>query len=224
MTIKLASDMDERIVSLGASGVPWGAVGWAVGASKQPVRVRGVNILGLTGDMPDSQGICHQPPPLQPSARRQHGEVEAVCKLGEIGTIVRNESVGLSVDLRNVLTGESGRARIARDGFYPLTQHPVAGGGARVDCLSPEDVTRIQNAADRTRIRITVVGSRATGTAGPMSDYDYVLSGSSAQARHGLRGSLPAGPSGLGEPRNQDFHPEPVDETRPYITFTPRGS
>lgn len=123
-----------------------------------------------------------------------------------------------------MLTGESGRAPIEHDELYPLTQHPVAGGGAKVDCLSPEDVTRIQNAADRTRIRITVVGSRARGTAGPMSDYDYVLSGSTAQARHSLRGSLPAGPSGLGEPRNQDFHPEPVDRTQSYITFTPRGS
>jgi hypothetical protein len=105
-----------------------------------------------------------------------------------------------------------------------MTQYPVSGGGARVDCLSPEDVVRIQNAADRTRMRITVVGSRADGTARPMSDYDYVLNVGTARGRRMVRNSSPVGPSGLGETRNQDFHPEPVDTARPYIAFTPQGS
>jgi hypothetical protein len=105
-----------------------------------------------------------------------------------------------------------------------MTQYPIAGGGAGVDCLSSEDVRRIQGAADRTGIQITVVGSRADGSAGPVSDYDYVLSGGTARDRRSLKNALPAGPRGLGEPRNQDFHPEPVDIARPYITFMPRGS
>jgi hypothetical protein len=104
-----------------------------------------------------------------------------------------------------------------------MIRYPVAGGGAGVDHLSQGDVTRIQNAADRAGVRITVVGSRAKGTAGPTSDYDYILSGGTSRSRHSLKASLPAGPSGLGEPRNQDFHPEPVDTTQPFITFTPRG-
>lgn len=105
-----------------------------------------------------------------------------------------------------------------------MVQNPVAGGGASIDNLSAEDVARIQNAADRTLIRITGVGSRASGTAAAMSDHDYVLSGGTARGRHSVKNSLPAGPSGLGEPRNQDFHPEPVDMAKPCIIFIPRGS
>ena len=42
-----------------------------------------------------------------------------------------------------------------------MTRDPVAGGGARVDRLSREDLTRMQNAADRTGLLIALVGSRA---------------------------------------------------------------
>jgi hypothetical protein len=89
-----------------------------------------------------------------------------------------------------------------------MAQSPIAGGGADLDSLTLEDVRRIQIAADRTGMTITVVGSRTNGSAGPMSDYDHVLHGGTARARHSVKGSLPSGPTGLGEPRNQDFHPE----------------
>ncbi|MEZ5901344.1 MAG: nucleotidyltransferase domain-containing protein [Hyphomicrobiaceae bacterium] len=96
---------------------------------------------------------------------------------------------------------------------------PVAGGGASVDNLSPGDISRIQNAADRYGTKITVVGSRAAGTAGPNSDWDYILEGKSP-GRIGQ--SLPGGSRGLGEPRAQDFDQGPVRTDQPHITFTPR--
>jgi RHS repeat-associated protein len=100
---------------------------------------------------------------------------------------------------------------------------PIAGGGADVANLSASDIIRIQNAANRTETEISVVGSRANGTAGPASEWDYVLpSETSGATRHSLSSSLPEGPRGIGEPRNQDFHIGPIDPSRPFITFIPR--
>ena len=98
----------------------------------------------------------------------------------------------------------------------------VAGGGAKVENLTAAEALRIQNAANRTGTEISVVGSHASGTARPTSDWDYVVPvGTSRSTVHSLSGSLPAGPRSLGEPRNQDFFREALDLTRPHITFTP---
>lgn len=79
---------------------------------------------------------------------------------------------------------------------------------------------RIQNAADRTQTPISVVGSRASGSSGPLSDWDYVVPpGTSRRTIHSLSSSLPEGHRGIGEPRNQDFHRGNVDAGLPYITF-----
>ncbi|MBD1815129.1 nucleotidyltransferase domain-containing protein [Microcoleus sp. FACHB-DQ6] len=56
--------------------------------------------------------------------------------------------------------------------------------------ISPEDARRIQNAADRTKQTIIVVGSRANGTSTPTSDWDYIMLGNSRQ-RHSARSSVP---------------------------------
>jgi RHS repeat-associated protein len=100
---------------------------------------------------------------------------------------------------------------------------PVAGGGAKLENLGSQEVARIQNAADRTETSISVVGSRAKGTPGPTSDWDYVVpEGTRNRTIHSLKSSLPEGPRGLGEPRNQDIFKGTVDPNEPHITFTPR--
>jgi RHS repeat-associated protein len=105
------------------------------------------------------------------------------------------------------------------DGGY---SGPVAGGGAKLANLAPEDITRIQNAANRTNTEITVVGSRAAGTPKPNSDWDYVVPPDTKKKTvHSLSSSVPEGPRGLGEPRNSDFFRENVDQEKPYITFKP---
>ncbi|OGA24701.1 MAG: hypothetical protein A3I02_02000 [Betaproteobacteria bacterium RIFCSPLOWO2_02_FULL_67_26] len=99
---------------------------------------------------------------------------------------------------------------------------PVAGGGAKLENLTTSEIARIQNAADRTGTEISVVGSRAKGTAGPTSDWDYVIPESTrGSTAHSMKSSLPEGQRGLGEPRNQDFLRGTVDPNKPYITFTP---
>ncbi len=97
--------------------------------------------------------------------------------------------------------------------------------------IDPAAATQIQNAADRTGQTITLIGSQAAGTAGLDSDWDYILSGNSAQ-RHSAASSLPQGTSG-GEVYRpgidifQDYNPNapgynPLDPTRPHIIFYPR--
>jgi RHS repeat-associated protein len=100
---------------------------------------------------------------------------------------------------------------------------PVAGGGAKIENLAASEATRIQNAANRTQTEISVVGSRANGTAGGLSDWDYVVpNGTSSRKIHSMSSSLPEGGRGLGEARNQDFFKGPVESSKPHITFTPQ--
>jgi RHS repeat-associated protein len=100
--------------------------------------------------------------------------------------------------------------------------------------ISPANARRIQNAANKTRQRIVVVGSRAAGKATVLSDWDYVMSGKSRQ-RGKAKSSLPRGnaggeiaPSGreTGIDVWQDYNPNApgyttLDPDRPHVVFDP---
>ncbi|MFO7936637.1 MAG: hypothetical protein R6V06_03415 [Kiritimatiellia bacterium] len=96
--------------------------------------------------------------------------------------------------------------------------------------INPGEAQRIQNAANRTGQQITVVGSRAEGTATAASDWDYIMSGNSS-ARHSVRSSVPSGMSGgeINAPGIdvwQDYNPNAInyttlDSTKPHVIFTP---
>ena len=112
----------------------------------------------------------------------------------------------------------------------------TAGGGSGNGMRTPEqagissgDAARLQNAANRTGQEINVVGSRANGTATPMSDWDYFMSGNSAQ-RHSAASSVPSGVAGSGSGfgidiftnnPNSPFY-QPLDSTLPYVPFSPQ--
>ena len=95
--------------------------------------------------------------------------------------------------------------------------------------ISKSDARRIQNAANRTKQTITVIGSHADGTAGPNSDWDYIMSGNSAQ-RHSAASSVPRGVWGGANNTGIDIYssykngPNPVvlDPRRPHIIFRPQ--
>jgi hypothetical protein len=91
--------------------------------------------------------------------------------------------------------------------------------------ISFEDASRIQNAANRTRQRIIVVGSRANGMARITSDWDYIFTGSAAQ-RHSAKSSVPRGISGgeinsTGRESGIDIFAGPLDENAPHVIFEP---
>lgn len=110
--------------------------------------------------------------------------------------------------------GEAGATNTAGAG-------PRVGGGASLDNLTPGEMTRIQNAANKVDQPISVVGSRASGTAGPYSDWDYVVPGANSSTVGKIKNSLPEGSRGIGDPRNIDIFRGQVNEDLPFITFNP---
>jgi hypothetical protein len=94
--------------------------------------------------------------------------------------------------------------------------------------LSEADRLRIQRFADKYNTDVHVVGSRASGTSRPNSDYDYILgeSGGNSRLRQKARRDLPRGTAGgevhptYGETGIDVFN-EPLDPTRPHITIHP---
>lgn len=96
--------------------------------------------------------------------------------------------------------------------------------------LTPDEWRRIQAFADRYGVTVHVVGSRAAGTAGPASDYDYIVAGNS-RTRRSARRELPRSGSGgeVGRSGGRTgidvFDPRvaPLDRARPHITFEPGG-
>jgi len=92
-----------------------------------------------------------------------------------------------------------------------------------MNVLSEGELLRIENAATRIGKPITVVGSRAAGTAGAYSDWDYVIPGLSSKNWSTIKNSLPGSRSVFDNiPRNIDIFKNPVDITKPYIIINPR--
>ncbi|MFD4354314.1 RHS repeat-associated core domain-containing protein [Nocardia sp. NPDC058518] len=98
---------------------------------------------------------------------------------------------------------------------------PSYGNGGHIDNISPNDARRIQNAANSRGVEINVVGSRATGTAGGYSDWDYVISDINSRTRSRIQGSLPQGSHELGVGRRVDIFTGGLVEGAPYVTFYP---
>lgn len=83
----------------------------------------------------------------------------------------------------------------------------------------------IQSFADTYGTEVTVVGSRAAGTANALSDFDYVISGTSKiqkAARACLPRGIGGGEIGPGGPTGIDIFAPPVNPNLPNITFTPK--
>ncbi|WP_246123926.1 RHS repeat-associated core domain-containing protein [Nocardia bhagyanarayanae] len=100
-------------------------------------------------------------------------------------------------------------------------RQPTYGNGGHIDNISPEDARRIQNAANARGVTIHVVGSRATGSAGPFSDWDYVIEGINSRMRSRIQSSLPQGAVELGHGRRIDIFRRNLVEGMPYVSFHP---
>ncbi|MEZ5094656.1 MAG: polymorphic toxin-type HINT domain-containing protein [Nocardioides sp.] len=95
----------------------------------------------------------------------------------------------------------------------------IPGGGASLDNIASSDAARIQQFADRTGRSISVVGSRAGGTAHELSDWDFLVEGGWTNALR-KKGTwlLPRG----GEV-GRDFLDGPLNPELPFLTFRPGG-
>jgi hypothetical protein len=125
-------------------------------------------------------------------------------------------------------------------GNVPVLVHntgPECGPGLRTwqDAgIDPMDAARIQHTANQSHQSIIVVGSRAAGTAGVDSDWDYILTGPS-KARQSVRNSLPRGLTKGNETSTgqytgmdlvQNYNPsapnfEELDANLPHVIFDP---
>lgn|GEM_PF-1005527 len=121
-----------------------------------------------------------------------------------------------------VITDEVGT--IASKAMAPILGAGLTKFGKWVDpkVISAGDFLRIENAATKIKKPITVVGSRAKGTASAFSDWDYVIEGLNNKDWKSIKNSLPGSKSLLDNtPRNIDIF-EKLDPTKPYITINPR--
>jgi hypothetical protein len=121
--------------------------------------------------------------------------------------------------------GASGASVAAKGGMAGVTTIAtkkgtiVVGGGAKLENLTAGEIARIQNAANRTGTEITVVGSRSTGTANVLSDWDYIVpAGTRSKTINSLKSSLPEGIKGG---YGQDLFRGQLEANKPYITFKP---
>ncbi|MEU8416961.1 RHS repeat-associated core domain-containing protein [Amycolatopsis japonica] len=97
------------------------------------------------------------------------------------------------------------------------------GAGGNVSAISISEQTRIQNVANRIGKPVSLVGSRARGSATPISDWDYVIEGINSRTRSRIRTSLPAGDVTLGPVQSRlDIFNGPLNQNQPFITFYPR--
>lgn len=141
------------------------------------------------------------------------------------------EVYGIEVEFfHNYFVGTGDSAMLVHNGPECLKTPAEAG-------ISAADARRIQNAANKHKVTIHGVGSRAKGpaTQNALSDWDYIVQGSNSRIRGKLKNSLPRGagvgdlgghhPSGMDlmhmdNPRAPGFNP--LDPTRPHVTFTPQ--
>ena len=70
------------------------------------------------------------------------------------------------------------------------------GTASRLGSLTPAQARQIQAFSERFGAEVNVVGSRAAGTAGPFSDFDYVVGGN-AKLRHAAENFLPRNPQSV---------------------------
>jgi hypothetical protein len=96
--------------------------------------------------------------------------------------------------------------------------------------LTAHEMRRIQAFVDRYSVTVHVVGSRAAGTSGPHSDYDYIVAVNSRirrlarrqlpRARYGGEIGRSGGDAGIDV---FDADTTPLDRFRPHITSEPSG-
>ena len=144
--------------------------------------------------------------------------------------IFDKELLGAAVyDVASVIGPPAAAARGALTKSTRATNVPRGvrvGGGASLDNLSPGEIARIQEVANRRGLEITVVGGRARGTADAASDWDYIIMGGNSRTRaHALR-ELPRNPNatraGEHRPGSEILRGVELRTDEAHIIFTPQ--
>ncbi len=103
---------------------------------------------------------------------------------------------------------------------------PIVGGGAKLEYLG-SNVNRIQSIATKYNLEVSVVGSRAKGTANALSDWDYIITGGTSKTRSSALFQLPrnlnAVKDGMYRPGSEMLKGVTVDPNLPHIIFKPQN-
>jgi hypothetical protein len=148
------------------------------------------------------------------------------AKKGFVDKIAENGSVNGAVS--NIVGGTLGGIVLGAATDKGLSKlGTVAKVASKLDGPAVEvaegGIPRIQNAANKIDKPITLVGSRASGTANSASDFDYVIPGLKNAEWKKIKNSLP-GAANAGEnlPKRIDVFKGSVDTSKPHITVTPK--
>jgi len=105
---------------------------------------------------------------------------------------------------------------------YASGEAQVSNARWQLGSLTPEQAQRIQAFVDKYGVEVSVVGSRARGTARPLSDFDYVIGGN-AKVRASATYYLPKGVRTETSPGYDliNANKDPLRTNEAYITFRP---
>ena len=105
-----------------------------------------------------------------------------------------------------------------------FAKNVIVGGGAELGSIANE-ANRIQNIAIKYDLEITVVGSRAKGTATALSDWDYIIKGGTSKTRSSALYQLPrnlnAVKDGVLRPGSEILKGVEINTNLPHIIFNP---
>jgi RHS repeat-associated protein len=216
-----SSFVGNSLSSLSGVAAPSSYVNGYVGAVNNTSMIMGNSMdRGNSGAVAFGEGALHQ--------FNSFAGSEQLMSAGFGVDVARQEAISGSERLIRGTQGfaqASGLALGLTAGFSPAVT--TKGTAPILGSLTPSQARTIQAFSERFGAEVNVVGSRAAGTAGQLSDFDYVIGGN-ASLRNSAGYYLPRGAAG-GELRGGlesgidifNANRTPLDQTRPFIQFTP---
>lgn len=158
------------------------------------------------------------------------GVFNAVTQLGQnqpfsVSSLAQSTAQGAGYGMGGSALGYAAGSLFTR-GLTQTSENTPIGTPSPYGNLTPAQMQQIQTFVNNKNVPVTVVGSQAAGTAGPLSDFDYIIPGNSA-LRSSAQYYLPKGPAGGavgGSGPGSDIlngNNTPLDPTLPHIIFTP---
>jgi RHS repeat-associated protein len=192
----------------------------------QKIRETASWINGGTDPIPKITVVDKTMGKYAPETALEHGVVKVVGS----NVVVFAATAGVAKTFSVVVSAQAVRGGAAASTVVAAESESVVAGEntpANLGNLTPAQIQRIQTFVNNYNAEVNVVGSRAAGTAGPLSDFDYVIGGN-ARLRSSAKYFLPKGAAGGGlrgttESGIDIFNANeiPLDPTRPFVQFKP---
>ncbi|MEG1592640.1 RHS repeat-associated core domain-containing protein [Chryseobacterium sp.] len=132
------------------------------------------------------------------------------------------DAIELAVDIQTSVSGNK-NSKVSSSEKKVLSLNAAAGGGANILNIPLSQREQIQRAANKWNVEITVIGSRARGTANVGSDWDYIVNEIKPGMLHDMRFRLPKSALSRGElgRARLEIWKGTVKKNEAHITFKP---